>query len=479
MSKKINPEENETLNSAEVIENTADENTAVSENADLGNTTEKAEKPKKPKKPRNKRAFKHGAISVALTVIFVAAVVVLNVIVTVISDRVDASADLTDNEIYSLDEQTENYLKNTLNSDVEITVLSKESDFEGNGTTYKQVSEILKKMKNSTEHIDLTYLDLDSNPAYTSKFTGEDLSEGDIVVESKTTGRHKIITPSDYFGLDNEQAMYYYYYYGYIINSCIEQEAVSAMLYVTNNDVVKVAFTEGFGEGDSTGLQNILSDNGYEVETLNLMTASEIDNSIDYVVVYAPTIDYEQEQISKLDKFLDNNGKFGKNVFYFASTSQPKTPNIEEFLNDWGISVGYSVVGQSDASYLINSSTAYAHQQEICDTEYSSEVNGSLYTLATDLRPVYTLERSGNDLEVLMQTYDNAFLYPLDLGENEKFDYDNAEKGVFNDAVMSVKTHSDGTKSRVCVFGSETLANSYFLSYSNGNNDDFFISLFN
>lgn len=480
MSKKNNPENMEEKNS-EVqnnIENISKETT------DSETKTEASEKEhtRKPAKSHsfNKRALWHGAMSVVLTVLFVAAVVVLNVIATIISDRMNASVDLTDNGIYTLDEKTEDYLKNTLNSDVEITVLSTESEFENNGSTYKQINEILGKMKGCSEHFKLSYIDPDSNPAYTSRFTGEDLRKGDIVVENKSNGRYRIITAQDYFGLDSEEAMYYYYYYGYIINSCIEQEAVSAMLYVTNDEPVRVAFTEGFGEADSTGLRNLLSDNGYDVETLNLMTGGEIDSEIDYVVIYAPSMDYESEQLEKLDKFLDNNGSFGKNVFYFASASQPQTPHIEEFLNDWGISFGYSVIGQSDANYLINSTTAMAHLQNICDTEYTGEVNTSgLVTLGANIRPVNTLDRSGNELTVLMKTYDNAFLYPLDSDESQSFDYDKAEKGVFNDAVMSSKTHSDGNISRVCVFGSEALASSYFLSYGNANNGSFFVNLFN
>ena len=79
-----------------------------------------------------------------------------------------------------------------------------------------------------------------------------------------------------------------------------------------------------------------------------------------------------------------------------------------------------------------------------------------------------------------MQTYDKAFLYPLDLGEDEKFEYDEAESGIFNDAVVAYKIHSDTqAMSRLAVFGSTQLSNSTFMSLSNANNQDFFINMFN
>lgn len=438
---------------------------------------EKPAKAPKTKRKFNVRSFKHGSLSVVLTIVFIAVVVVVNVIVGLISERFDTAADLTDTGLYTLDKTTENYLADTLNTDITVTVLRTEKDFEEQSSPYKQIHEILKKMEMTGGHIKVTYLDLDRNPNYTSQFKGETLDANYIVVECPKTGRHKVLSPYDYFKFNQNYLQTYGQYV--VEGSNIEQEAVSAMLAVANDDVVRVAFTEGYGESDSSALQNLLSKNGYEIETLNLTITDEIDPDIDFVIMYAPSIDPDAAQLAKLDKYLDNGGAFGKNVFYFASITQPETPNIESFLNDWGVSVGYAEVGQTDANYLISSVTLFAHLQEICDTDYTQGVlNSSLYALGADLRPVYVLDRSGNDREVLMTTYDNAFLYPLDLG-NEQFSMDSAESGKFNDVVMSVRVHTDGMKSRLCVVGSDQISGSIFMSYNNANNPEFFLGIFN
>jgi hypothetical protein len=474
------------------IENTTDSlseetTTDAAETAD-NITDEKSEKkPKKAKKVKakkkfNKRSFKHGTMSVILTIVFIAAVVVVNVIVSLISARFDTTVDLTDSGIYSLEESTQTYLEEQLNSDVTITVLTPETDFEAQGSHYKQINEILKKMQMAGSHVTLNYLDLDQNPNYSSQFKAETVAENYIVVESEKTGRHRIISPYDYFSFNET---YLQYYGSYVVEgSNIEQTAVSAMMYVSNDDLVKVAFTEGFGELDSTTLQSLLTKNGYEVETINLSTIDEIDSEYDFVVMYAPTMDIDNEHLTKLDKYLDNGGAFGKNLIYFASAQQPETPNIESFLNDWGISVGYSVIGQSDSNYLISNYTAYAHLQQVCDTDYAGSAYGSsLYTFGSDLRPVIQLwedgSRGGVEQEILMKSYDNAFLYPLDLGDKE-FSYEQAESGTFNDAIVAYRLNSDTQAlTRVAVFGSEQLAGSTFMSMSNANNQDFFINMFN
>lgn len=427
---------------------------------------------KKAAKPSNSNMgsnIKRGALSAAFTVLFIAAVVVVNVIVWVISDRVDMSADLTAHDVYTLDEATEKYLDETLSADVEITVLNTEQAFENQDAAYKQVGEILKKMAMQSEHISVRFLNINQNPNYTSKFKGETLAEDYIVFECAKTGRYKIISPYDYFTFNET---YMQYYNAYIIESSeIEQEAVSALMYTTSEKLVRVAFAEGYSESDgSDALKTLLGNSGYEVLSLPLVTTPEIDEDIDFIVLYAPLLDIDKEQLAKLDRFLYNNGEYGKNVVYFASTRQPKTPNIDEFLSSHGLEVGYSVVGQSDESYLISAATAYAHLQSICDTDYTKNVYGSrLLTYGIETRPVYALD--GNST-VLMKSFDGAFLFPLDTEEAEAFDYDKAERGAFNSVIVSEKSGS-----RVCAVGAEYLASSAVMSYTNSANADFFVGM--
>lgn len=461
----------------ETADNSEDSKPETADNSEK-NKPAKPAKPAKPKRRFNVRSFKHGSMSVVLTVVFIAAVVVVNIIVGLISERFNTTADLTNTGLYTLEEKTEDYLANTLDTDITLTVLRTEKDFEEQSTAYKQINELLKKMEMTGGHIRINYLDLDQNPNYTSQFKGETLAANYIVVECEKTGRHKILSPYDYFSFNQSYLQTYGQYV--VEGSNIEQEAVSAMLAVSNEDVIRVAFTEGYGESNSTALQNLLSKNGYEIETINLTTTDAIDPDIDFVIMYAPSIDPDASQLSKLDNYLDNGGAYGKNVFYFASTTQPETPNVESFLNDWGVSVGYDRIGQSDANYLISSMTLFAHLQQISDTEYTSGVLGSsLYTLGADLRPVYVLDRSSNDREVLMTTYDNAFLYPLGVGLDENFNIDTAESGTFNDIVMSSHVHTNGAKSRLCVVGSVQLSGDSFLSYNNANNPELFLGIFN
>lgn len=456
----------------------------------------------------NKRNFKHGTLAVIFTVIFVAAVVVLNVIVNIISDRFDTTADLSDTGIYTLDEETVSYL-DKLTMDVTVSVMNSETDFEGGGTYYKSVNELLKKMEMQNEHFHVQYLQIDQNPDFTSRFSGETLSTNYIVVEAEETGRHRIVTPGSYFtcsdfrdSLSNygysetiidqyvEQYVTSSYASQIIDGSNIEEAAISAMLYVTNTDPVRVAFTEGFGEGDSSTLSNLLSKNGYDVETINLQSVSEIDSEIDYIVMYAPTMDYDNENLDKLAAFLDNDGAFGKNLVFFSSSqvyydsadSDDALVNLSAFLAEWGLAVGDSWIMQSNADYTYGN-MAIAQVLDVQDTDFAGSVYGnSLFTYDAYARPVIRIwgedkSKSSVEQKVLITTYDGTYLRPLSTLSDSEFDVSSAESGVFNDAVCAYKIHSTTQEvSRVTVFGSELFST---VSYSNSNNQDFLVNMFN
>ena len=203
--KKKTPENEENVNISEEIKETNE----TGEINDTGKTNdiaaEKADKPAKPEKAKRKfnvRSFEHGSMSVVLTIVFIAAVVVVNIIVGLISERFDTTADLTNTGLYTLDETTEKYLADTLGTDITLTVLRTEKDFEEQSSAYKQINELLKKMEMTGGHVKVNYLDLDQNPNYTSQFKGETLAANYIVVECEKTGRHKILSPYEYFSFN-------------------------------------------------------------------------------------------------------------------------------------------------------------------------------------------------------------------------------------------------------------------------------------
>ena len=287
---------------------------------------DKKEKPVKEKSAsgRGKR-LKHGALSVVFTVIFVTAIVLINIIFNMVLDRFDIAADLSDNSMYSIDTTTSDYVAG-IQDNVTIIVTAEETTFENAGAYYKQVSEIVKTFAASNPKMSAQYLDLDSNPAFYSKY-GATLTTGSIIVESEKTGRNVIITPSDYLSpkysfngneiTADEYSMYYQLGYGSTGMLTIEYYAaaerclLSGIMSVTDESPVRVAvLTEDYGASSPSALISMLEANTYIIEEMKITSVETIDADFDLVILYAPIYDLSNDDLNKIDMWLDNGGRY-------------------------------------------------------------------------------------------------------------------------------------------------------------------------
>lgn len=432
--------------------------------------------------PFKSKKFKYGGLSVLFTVLFVAAIVLVNVIVNLVLDRFDVKADLTSESLYSIDENTVDYLK-TLTGKVDITVTNNEDDFTGAGSYYNQTNEICKRFAESNGSISLNYVDLLTNPSFSADYPDATISEGMIVVKSEETGRYKALDYTQYLDIQYDQT-YAQYGYQYIsaVNANAESALLSAIMSVTNADPVRVAFTTGYGETENATMKSLLETNAYVSEALNISLVSEIDSGIDFVVIYAPSSDYSNEDLNKLDKWLDNGGKYGKNVIYVASASNPNIPNIKSFLNEWGIVVEDGVIYQTDANYAYSGLPIYQLMQ-LGSSDYTSDLDSSKYIFGNNMLAL-TLrfeEYSNFATTPILTSYDGAVIYPLDADDSWTV-ADAGNKGVLNGIVESSKVQfengTDPVYSKVVVYGSEFLLNETLLVTEQANNAELMMSIF-
>ena len=90
--------------------------------------TEPETKAKKEKKKTNVKQLKHGMMSTVLTIVFIAAVVLVNVIATVLFERYPLTIDLTKEKKYSISTDSQEYIEK-IDVDVLVTIFSTEEQF--------------------------------------------------------------------------------------------------------------------------------------------------------------------------------------------------------------------------------------------------------------------------------------------------------------------------------------------------------------
>ncbi len=425
------------------------------------------------------RRFKHGSLATVMTVGLVAVVVLVNVIFSMLAARFPMDVDLTSNKIFEVSDQTIDYLKG-LDKKVTVTVLAKEEDFSGTNTYYNQANEVIQKYAKYTSNITIEYLDLYANPDFVQKYPKDTLYQGYIIVACGD--RHQVLTPYNLFNTKTDSSS------GstYITSSKAEQALTSAVMNVTNANPPTAVVLTGYGVTDVSAYTDTLKTNGYIIEETDLLTG-EIDQDADMLILAAPLTDLSEEVLKKLDTYLDNNGDFGKNLLYFASASQPKLPNLEEFLKEWGIIVGAGYLVETDSAKTYVMGPTYTTQQ-YGDETYTEKLNSTNYpVLMFASRPLSSAfgesgTSSNRSTTVLLSTYDTSAIVPSNLDSDSDWTLADAETDSYATAMIGQRMRYEQLTpltSRVIVFGSVESVDSSFLSYTALNNGDYVVNLAN
>lgn len=421
------------------------------------------------------RAFRQGSVATGITILVVALIVVVNMIVTALSERYALNADLTANKIFALSEDSKEFLA-SLDKDVQIYILNTEANFTAAGEYFVQANEVIKKYAQQSPRVKVEYIDLVRNPNFTTQYPDLQLSTSSILV---VCGDRKTdLTPYDLYNIETDQ------YYGtqQITSSKAEQAMTSAMLRVTSDKVTSAVVLSGHNETAATGLTSLLELNNYTITEQNLLT-EEINPDAKIAILSAPMRDLTEDELKKLDAFLRNGGKLGKTLLYFASHEQPELPNLSAFLADWGISIGTGVVFETSNNKIINMNPMLPiadYNEEV----YSKSVQErQLPTLIPYSRPISLLfeTKSSITTSAPIQFSQTSGIYPLDAAEDwQPTDADII--GPIPAIALAQQLTYEGTTpltTNVVVCGSNMAVDQSYLSATSLGNSEYFLSMLN
>ena len=301
----------------------------------------------------NKELFKtkrarYGSVAVAFTVIFIAAIIVFNVIFTALSNKYGFFVDMTDNSMYSLSEETKNLLAD-VREPVRIIFMSPEEDIV-TGVYTSLIWNLAKSLEREFDFITVDYIDTISNPGLSSKYTtttAESVFMTDVVVEQVSRGTFLKYSQSAFFMYDDES--------GEMLGFNGELKFVSAILQLTAKDEMIMYYTTGHGETMPKALIELFTNAGFKAKQIDL-AHEDLDDDARVLIIYDPTYDFigtaaedgAKSEIDKIDDFLDAFG----NLMVFVNPDTPALPDLYEFLEEWGISYKQSTIVKDKASSL-------------------------------------------------------------------------------------------------------------------------------
>lgn len=478
------------------LENQNQSETPVSDNKKL----------KKPVNLARRKKLKYGSVATAITCTVIAVVVLLNILVSVLVEKYPLKLDLTEEGKFEISQESIDYLE-SLEKDVDFTVLMAESNFQSSNSAMKMVSEILEKYTQYSDKVHLSYVDPTSNPdvvnTYQANYAGS-LTEGDIVVsDTSDNTKLRVVNIGDLFTYDQQKYYYYYYYGSGSLEDCItgfqgEQNLTSALMYVTDANPISVGiltkangealFNTSYHTNSLSVMAQSLFKNGYDVQYLDLYTGDINPEIYDMLILPAPVNDLTTNAIDNLSAFLYHDGEYDKNLIYIADYTQGNTPNIDEFLETWGIQVTKNIAMESDSNTaqqvtLSNSRGAIpVPVVTIADeTSGANLANASLPIVAPLCRTINLLwdSKSSGITSALLKTSDSVYLNAM--GEQSQ-NTDTTPVGTQN--IMAVSKRStiiDNTShaSNLLVIGSVSLFDANLMQDNSYNNAQYLISAIN
>lgn len=418
------------------------------------------------------RKARHGIVATAIVLVTAALVVVLNIIVSLLVDRFpNLKLDLTANSAYALHDDTVDYLSH-MTKDVNLYILSTEDSFISNGEYFVQAKNLLEKMESSSDgQLKVQYIDTTSNPGFTQKYTNVDWSTSKNVAIVECGDQYKSLSLEDCFEYNEEYASYGYYDF---TGTTIEQAVVTAVLNVTTEDKVIVDVLKGNQEADYSGITTLLNNNAFQVNEISLLTA-DIDADAKFLILYAPSVDLDDDAVQKITTWLENDGKYGRNLIFVPSSENTNTPNIYALLDDWKLTLSDGYVFETSSDHLLNGVSEYAFLTDYTDYYMDNLKNSDI--------PVVTMQSRGitigdeSTAHSLLNSTDKAGIVPYEPADD--WDYNDAIKGeAISVAAESIKSGNDA-ESRVIVFGSDKMFTQNFLSINSFNNSAYLMNIFN
>lgn len=468
---------------SELKKDTAAENTAEvkNEKVDAKSTNpKKADKPKKDKKKGGLKAFlksrkaRHGSVAIAVAAVVIALVVVLNIIVSLLVNRFpNMVIDFTKESSFALENDTVDYVSH-IDKDITITVLATEEKFEASGNYYIQANKLLEKMESASNgKIKLKYVDLSSNPSIAQKYTDADWTKNSNMMIVECGDQYRVLTIDDCFEYDKN----YYAQYGsyYVTSSLVEQGVVTAILNVTTDDKVIVDMITGNQEQDSTAIKTLLQNNAYQVNEVTLATG-DLDNDAKFAILYAPSVDLDEGAVEKLSKWLDNDGKYGRNLIYIPTENSIETPNLDSLLNEWGMQVNDGYVYETSTDRLVSNTSPFIFTVDYTDYYTKGLKNPNIPVVTLFSRAITLSDTSV--AHALLTTSNSAGIRPTDADENWNYK-DNLTNEAVNIAAEGVKSNTDNSSSKVVVFGSYSMFTSDIMSYNSFNNSGYLMNTIN
>ena len=284
-------------------------------------------------------ASKNGTYSIGITFVILVMVVVANLIIGQLPEKV-RKIDVSSNRLYEISDTTKKLMKK-LDQDVDVKVLADKEN------TDERIKTFLSKYTGLSGHISVEWIDPVLHPATLNEYNA---SENTIVVSCADTGKSTTISFDDILVTD----MSSYYYTGTVTESEFDGDGqlTSALSYVTTESTWKIYRTSGHGESTfSATISELIDKANYTVEELNLVMEPTIPEDCDLLMMYAPANDLSEAEAKAVTDYMRTGGKV---MVIWGDKGKGELPNLENILKTYGLEIADGYIADMQRNYQGN-----------------------------------------------------------------------------------------------------------------------------
>lgn len=412
-------------------------------------------KKSKEKRIQNKKNLKHGSYSMGAITIFIAIIVVLNLVLQEVPSKY-REIDLSTQKLYSIGDQTKKVLKK-LDKDVEIYYIAQ------SGSESSDIQKLLEKYEEGSDHIKVEQKDPAVNPKFVSQYTSDGVSNNSVIVVCGD--KNKVIDNNSLY----ETTVNYQTYSSEVTGFDGEGQITSAINYVTSDSMPVMYTLEGHDEATmSDTLKDTIQKANIDIQSLNLLTMDSVPDDADILFIFAPAKDISEDEASKIISYLENGGK----ALIVSNYSSEEMPNFASVLENYGVKTADGIVLEGDTNHYISQNPSYLLPNIESNDITSSLSSGSRYILMPLAQGIVKSDNYRDSLEItdILTTSDGSYskvnVEDMQTMEKESDDID----GPFAVGVSITENLDDEKETQIVYYSSEALFNDQMNTMVSGAN---------
>ncbi len=401
--------------------------------------------------------FKGGAYTAAFSLLAIILALVINFVFV----KLNITFDLTDNGMYSITEETEEFLSG-LEDDITIYYL------EPDGSSIDVFDKILDQIDKASKRVTVIKKDPVLHPAFAAQYTDSESVNYGLIVVNESNQKYRFIPEDEYVIVDYSINYQTYAYETNTTGLDMEGKIDSAISYVTSGESAKVYTVTGHGEtalGEETTA--LIRKANMEIDDLKLLTLDQIPEDCDVLLIQTPANDYTPEEATLIRDYLSGGGRLIVNLSYLDC----EHTTLMGVLADYGIGLKEGIIFDKEnrmnriypAYYFVANVTAADINEGVYDKKYVISQGSS--ALTTDVTP------ENLHLTNLLYTSGSAYIKSIESNTAEMEEGD--ESGVF---YIGCSINDDITGAEICAYSGINMFSDDFANKSSYGNINILIN---